>query len=348
MDEKCPNCGALHTHRVTVYLRRCRHCLLRFDIRKITREPGQRTFYVFNHQGKADKMIETLTRFGYIEHPYQNNFRNVDLILSDYAAFGRQKQLERMQNLGASKFFIYPHAARPNLISDLEPEWEGVTAHFVSAPGHVEIMRSYGYDKPLHVIGWMLCPILPFKPRREARNILFAPIHPRCADSDKRINQATFTILASLARADKIRLTVRHINDLIDSGLSMVSHPNIYYVQGQMDNGYDQLDQADVVVGHQTIAYIAVARGVPTLMMGERQLPTHYMRARRVQYVRNWEKYIDMLAYPFDILETRDPLRLMERATRSDYGIRDWKKRMIGEEFCADQFMQILESYLNA
>jgi len=85
MDEKCPNCGALHTKRVTVYLRRCRHCLLRFDIRSITREPGQRTFYAYNHQGKADKMISTLTRFGYVESPYQNNFSNVDLVLTDYA-----------------------------------------------------------------------------------------------------------------------------------------------------------------------------------------------------------------------------------------------------------------------
>ena len=358
---KCPYCGGRSFHRMDAFNRRCIVCGRSFNVQaadKLSRPPKIRNvhgqpipeilsrnkYWVFNHQGKADKIIEALdTKYERSEHP--NNYIQVKFCFTDYAVWGRTRMLGVMKKQGVERFFIYPHSARPNLINDVMAEWDNITAQFVTAPGHIDVMRTFGYPKPLHAVGWMLCPQKEFEPREQARNILFAPIHPRCDDVDKRANQKTFSILEKLAKQDKIHLTVRYISYLEGSGLEHVEHPNIEYVRGVMNNGYEQIDMADVVVASNTYAYKAVARGVPTVMMGEKSVPEHWLKTPTL-FAQNWDKYVDIMAYPFDILDTSDPHRLLERVTKSEYGIKMWKKRMIGEPFCPEKFMEIVESYL--
>lgn len=350
----CPYCGSISLRRVNALTRKCLSCSKVFDAhnamiaerpRPPTPPPARSKYWIFNHQGKADRLVEALRDTQYEQSDIPNNYRSVKFVFTDMAAWGRVRRLQQMKSQGVEAFFIYPHSARPNLISDATPEWDGVTAQFVTAPGHTEILKSYRYPKPLHVVGWMLCPLQEFKPREQARNILFAPIHPRCDITDQRVNRKTFSILEKLARQDKIKLTVRYIAYLEGSGLKEVKHPNISYVRGQMDNSYDQLDRADVVVGSNTIAYISVARGVPTVMMAEKSLPEHWLKHPTL-FAPNWNKYVDKLAYPLDILETSDPMKLMENAARSDHDILSWKKRMIGEPFCKQTFIETLDRYL--
>ena len=201
MNDICPQCGNRRTRRVTVFIRRCPKCLIDFDLRNRNVPTAQNSFYIFNHQGKADRIVGALRQHEYNQSLSQNNFRGVRFVLSDYAAWGRQKRLQKIARQGVRHFFIYPHSARPNVISDMEPEWEGVTAQFVTTPEHIEILRTYNYPKPLHAVGWMLCTQKPFQPREQAKEILFAPIHPRCDETDKRVNRQAFSILERMARA---------------------------------------------------------------------------------------------------------------------------------------------------
>lgn len=304
-------------------------------------------YLFYNHHGKGNLFLKALFTDKYRRSGNYSKARALAFIMADQAVLGRRSQLHDFHEAGTGRIFVYPHTARPNLVNDVVPEYENITAQFVATPAHAEVMRAYGYSKPLHAVGWSLCPIEPFKPCPEPRRVLFAPIHPRCADIDKKANRATFQRLLKLAKKDQIELTVRYINELQGAGLDCVEHRNVRYFQGQLDPEYDQIDEHDLIVSHQTFAWIAVARGKPTVMMAE-DMPTHIqMIGGEVQYAKNWNKYHDMIAYPLDILASDDTLGLLRRAGTCEDEIADWKRRMIGDEpFDAERFMEILEGYL--
>jgi len=309
---------------------------------------GKIRFTAFNHQHKADKFLEALKENNYKQLDCTNGFGGIRFVLTDTDILGRRVRLEKIRAHGVQHFFVYPHAARPDLVNDIYKEWAFTTAHFVSAPGHVDVMRRFGYSRPLEVVGWSLCPIKKFSPRPEPRKVLFAPIHPRCSVDDQRVNRAAFQKLEKLARADKIELTVRFINSLPGSGLNRIEHPNIIYTNGAMNQSYTQIDEADIVVAHQSFLYLAVARGVPSISMAT-DLPTHVqMRRKPVVWARNWKKYEHLIAFPYDILQVkdRDLFDVMGEIVQCDEKVLDWKRRMIGSPFNKKRFVQKLEKYL--
>lgn len=308
------------------------------------------SYVMFNHQEKGNAFVNALN--GKYTRLFDGEFYSgLDFMLTDSDIMGRQYRLDCFRALKIKAVFLIPHTARPNLVNDIEPGWPHLTAQFVVSQGHVDVIRAYGYDKPLHPVGWTLTPIRAFKPRKEPRNVLFAPIHPRCSKVDQDVNRETFARLLKLAKADDIVLTVRFIKNLYDSGLETVRHPNVIYATGLMSNGdnsqMEQMEKADLVIGHQTFAWKAVALGIPTLMMGERCLPTHIEpRTGKVRFAKNWNLYKELIAFPLDILETDDILGLMRKAVCYDDDIKDWKRRMIGHPFRPKRFVEIVENYL--
>lgn len=273
-----------------------------------------------------------------------------DIILSDSDVPSRAKSLASFHQRG-KKIFLYPHAARPTLFNDFEgyPPSPYIDAHFLTAAGHIEIMRSIGIKYPLEVIGWYLCPMKPFQPRTEARRILFAPIHPNSNGTlpsiDRTMNANVLRKLVPLVKAGEIQLTIRYLRGLEQNGLWI--EDKVTYIQGEPDQTYTQIDEADLVIAHQTFAYIAIARGVPTVMVGEDVPPrVGCEEYRTFQYARSFEKYKDLLMYPFDILKEDDTLALFQRAVQSDCEIADWRTRLIGEPFNAAHFVQLVEKYL--
>lgn len=302
-------------------------------------------FFVFNHQGKADAFVYALTTRGWTQtkDPGQACF-----LLSDCDVKNRYRTLEGYHQRGV-KIFLYPHAARPNIFWDFPgtPFAPFIDAHFVVSGGHARIMRAYGLPYDLQAVGWHLCPMLPFRPRAEVKRIVFAPIHPNSngflCRLDRELNVSSFRRLLSFVN-DQMTLTVRHIGSLQQNGIWKAG--GIQYVDGARDLSYQEIDQADLVVSHQTYAYLAVARGVPTLMMGEWHAPRWGGSEKDLATVRSWEKYRDLLMYPLDILAEDDLPALVQRAIRSDCEIADWRDRLIGQPFQPDRFVKTLESYL--
>lgn len=305
-------------------------------------------FVVFNHQGKGDAYVNALRNAGYKELAKNPNLKRLPIILTDSDILGRKVHLDRYHRGGAKAVFVIPHTARPNIVNDVVDGWEHTTAQFVAARGHIDVMRAYGYDKPIHATGWTLCPLKRFKPAKTKKpRVLFGPIHPRCSEIDKQVNRETFERLFKLAKQDAITLTVRFIRSLKDSGLDTVKHPNVHYTNGWMNQAYDEIDIHDLIVGHQTFAWLGVARGKPTLMMAERTLKTHIEPRRRpILYARHWDSYVDLLAYPLDILEEEDTWGLIQRACQSDDEIKDWRRRMIGSEFRPKSFIEFVQKYI--
>ncbi len=204
-------------------------------------------------------------------------------------------------------------------------------------------MRRFGYPHELFVTGWAMCEKKEYQ-SRELKKVLFAPIHPNhlgnIAPCDYEANRRAFEILLGLP----IDLTVRHIGPLDKGGLWYAD--GVKYIGGNTCVSTHDIDKVDLVVSTQTFLWLSVARGVPALSMGENIQPHSIITQDEVRWVEHWDKYREYMAYPLDLLQTDDPLGLMQRACRTDRDIRDWKKRFIGDAFNPSKFVQKVESYL--
>lgn len=305
-----------------------------------------KSFYVYNHQGKAFAYIAALKSRGWQETRQQTKAR---IILSDMDISSRGRTLEELSRLG-KKVFLYPHGGIPNIFYDFDgyKPSRAVSAQFVPAPGHLEIMRAYGFDLPIEVTGWHLSPVKSFRPKKEIRRILFAPIHPNnngfLSRLDRDINSESFKRALLVASGEGAALSVRYLGDLKSNGLWKAG--GVAYIQGSPDLSIGEIERADLVIAHHTFAYMAVALGIPTLMMAEETAPRMGDREERLIYARSWEKYRDLMRYPLDIIEG-DPFDLAVRATGSDTDVIEWRSRMIGEPFSPARFIDIVRSYIN-
>ncbi len=303
-------------------------------------------FFTFKHQGKESGYVKAMLARGWRETKDPGKAR---FIFSDSNVLHRGKSLDVYSRQGA-KIFIYPHAAIPNLFWDMPGHdfSRKIDCHFVPAPGHVQVMRAYGFPYPIEVIGWSFSRLLPFKPRKEIKRILFGPIHPNsngflCA-LDRSINRRAFEALLRIAGLCEAEVIVRHIGDVKANGIWKAG--GVTYIQGEKNLSTVEIDQADLVVSSQTFLYLAVSRGIPALGMGEGNPVRWGGTEAALQSVHSWEKYKDILVYPLDILEGGDPISLLERATCSDEPIKEWRERMIGEKFDMGRVAEKVEEYL--
>lgn len=304
----------------------------------------KKRYFVSPHQNKERAYVAALAEAGYHASPHPRLW--LAFALYDLDVRHRVPTLEDLRRRGVP-VFIYPHSARPMVQWDgMHPVWPHSRAAFVIAEGHREVMERFGYPIPMEVTGWTFCPILPFQAVEKPERILFGPIHPSVsgwmAEVDIGLNRNTFERLQAYCKETGARLTVRHVKKLELCGLKRV--PGVDYVMGLPDLSTREIDRADVVVGHQTFAYLAIARGKPTLMMGE-YIPPRTVVNGQCAYVSSWEKYADLLTFPLDIL-LGDAANMIARACRPEAAVEAWRERFIGRPFEPRVFVERLESYL--
>jgi hypothetical protein len=305
------------------------------------------TFYCFNHQNKARVYVDALVGLGFRQTIFP---ARALFVLADSDVSVRRTRLEQSRQFG-SYIFLYPHAAPPQLTYDgLYEPWAFTKANFTIAQGHVEVMRTYGYPDriPLHPVGWALCEQRAFVPGPAPRRVLFAPIHPNAngylCELDLSINRAVMARLLPLVRSGEISLTVRHLQPLQRSGLEVV--PGVRYIWGTPNQAVDDIDAADVVISRHTFAYLAVARGKPTLMMAEWETPRSGSSDATLRNVGSWPKYRDLMMFPLDVLAGDDTGALLRKAAASDAEIEGWRSKFIGSPFDPRLFVKTLEGYL--
>jgi hypothetical protein len=304
--------------------------------RMIARYPK---FKMFMRQDKGEEFERALVQAGYES---SHDWRHANFILADHDQRGDIRRMQRDNK----KFFIHPHSARSFVLWDgILPTTSFVQCNFVFAPGAKKVMQLYGYRRPIEVVGWTYCPIKPFTPSKEVKRVLFAPIHPnRGVDAkgrhlmhiDVELNRMTYEVLCSLP----IELTVRYGGDLQDNGLKEKPGVNFEAADMTMLGALRAMEGYDVIIGHQTFAYLAIASGIPTVMFGEETMP-HSMHVA----VRSWQRYKNLLMFPLDILNG-DPMSVLEQAASSDEKIQLWKEDFIGVPFEPTKFVQTLEKYL--
>lgn len=294
----------------------------------------RRYFYIVEHQGKEKKYVKALENGDFVRAMQPNHRTKIALVDYDMKQSRQEKMRYWKDRYGISKFFVYPHAARVNVIGDIYPSWEHTNAQFVTTSAHAEIMRLYGYVKPVYPVGWTLCDLVTTEfQRRTLEKVVFAPIHPRMSCIDMETNRQAFMLLSRMAKEGKFELTVRFIHGLENSGLPPArEYPWVTFVEGRQDGSIEMIDQASLVVSHQTYAYLAIARKVPTLMMNEHIPPKDFTRDGTILYVKNWDAYRHLLQYPLDILNTPDPYGLMQHACETDADIQEWRENNVGSK----------------
>lgn len=312
-------------------------------------------FYLSDHQGKGRAYARALVNAGY-EQAASGSEDGLGFVLYDHdvgsGGMGFRNGLDYFHARGM-KVMLYPHAARPMVQWDgMYPVWPHARVNFTIAAGHREVMESFGYPIPVEVAGWTYCEIKGFaagKSREGLQKIkvLFGPIHPNNNGWMHPVDKAkNAEILHRLLKTPDIELTVRHIKRIDLSGLWMVD--GVKYVMGKANQCIDEIDQADVVVGNQTFAHLAVARGKPLIMFGDDVKPHSGNRPENFRYAKSWEKYRHLLQYPLEIEAAGDGevvRGMMQRAMMEDVGA-EWRERFIGKAFDGARFVEMVERWL--
>jgi hypothetical protein len=258
---------------------------------------------------------------------------------------GLRKDVEKHLRAGRP-VFLYPHAARPMVPYDgIYPVCEQIRGAFVIGHGHVEVMRRFGFPLPTWPVGWTFCRIKPFTPK-SVKTILFAPIHPNSNGwQPEESIQANVQAFQELLKLKRVTILVRYLHKLSQNGLWV--ERGVRYMQGRPDGSHHEIDWADLTVAHQTHAYIAIARGKPTIMLGDRLCPSSGNLPENFQHVAHWEAYRDYLAYPYDVADGDLAAQIAE-ASFTDAKIREWKERFIGQPFDGEAFInQIRQAVMN-
>lgn len=306
-----------------------------------------KVFRMCHHQNKENAFRDALRFRGWRESQY---IRSKDVRFGLFDADWRPSIIE---DLHGAPYFLYPHAARPMVQYDgcVKPRSD-CRAMFVSADAGVYLMEKIGYPCEVIKIGWTLTPIKPFKPREKAQRIVFAPIHPNgngyLHEVDKDLNRRTYARLVEYAEATGAQIVIRFCRNIDDNGLGEEirnPHPLVEWKQAYPDGSTHDIMTADLVVSHQTFAYMAVALGVPTVMMGEDVPPRSGNSEAGFSYVKHFDDYKDYMMFPYDILQG-DPTEIISRAISTDEDIADWRSRFIGKPFDGDYFVKCIEERL--
>ena len=306
---------------------------------------GPKVFRMSRHQNKEQAFKSALKSRGWHENQYTR---------SSYVRFGlfdADWRKEDIDGLKGKPYFLYPHAARPMVQYDgcVTPRKDCRTM-FVSAPAGVYLMEKIGYPCEVVEVGWGLTEIKDFQPREQAKHICFAPIHPNANgylnEVDKKLNRAAYVRILDYAERNDAEVKVRFCGLIEDNGLEKEfseKHERVIWKTGIKDSSTDDIKQADLVVSHQTFAYMAVALGVPTVMIGEDVAPRSGNQDDIFTYSAHFEDYRDYLAFPLDILNG-EPEKVISKAISTDEPIKDWRDHFIGHPFDPDYFVDCIES----
>jgi len=294
--------------------------------------------HVSDHQGKSRAIARALAGAG---QRLEADPRLADVVLIDHdVPFHGKLPLVEACVAAGGRAFLYPHGADAGLMSN----WDGLypvspllSGALVTAPGHAEVARRFGYPLPVHVIGWSLCELAPRRPVAEPRRVLMAPTHGPYHGTEYRLrrNREVFERLLDAP----VELTVRHLGQVEENGLPRV--PGVTYVRGDAPGApgmTEQIDAADAVVGDPgTFANLAVARGATTVMWDSARC----LDNAAVREPAHVERYRELIRFPFEV-GPEDLWETLRAAGRDEDRVGAWRDRFTGDALEPDALLTAL------
>lgn len=282
---------------------------------------------IVDHQGKSSAIAAGLAGSG---HELVADPAGADVVLIDHDIpfHGRLQAVEACVAAGG-KALLYPHGASATLMAG----WDGLypvspllSGALVTAPGHAEVARRYGYPHPVYPVGWSLCELRERRPGGRVENVLFAPVHPPWSSGWNA------DVFERLLRTPA-RITVRHVGSLEGNELREVD--GVEYVEadlGDFDSMIAQIDAADVVVACKgTFMCLAVARGVTTVSWRSSWLNNNEESAES----HHAHLYRDYVRFPFDA-DDGDLWQTIQAAAADEALAADWRRRFVGDPLDVD------------
>ena len=286
-----------------------------------------------DHQNKSAGLMDAIRRSHKLEYAPPGHYADVLLIDHDATDYYK-KYIDVYKEIGA-KVYLYPHGATAHLAWDgVWPVYDKVDGYLAMSEGQAETMRRYGYPKPVKVTGWHWCEQKAFKPA-QGRKVLYAPIHVLgngFIHADVR--DMNTLVMERLCQLD-IQLKVRYVGELDACGIEVVN--DVEYVKGNADNSYRDIDQSDFVVSFGTFAYLAIARGKPTMMYRQEIPYFDGHSAETVKEAESWELYGDYMEYPINVLEDN-------AFKKSNTEQKDWRDLFIGDQITPERLEAALDA----
>lgn len=304
----------------------------------------KKIFYALKNKDAADEYVNALLAAGYEESEKMNH---ADFILIDHEHSGNKRDaIEKFIKIRPA--FIYPHVPYSWWAWDGNRSPLPVCCNFVTGQAAIQGMKSYGYPYRVEAVGFTGCPVREFTPSTGSR-LLFAPPHllgngkyawPQILDSVKKI--AVF-IVENIKAFDSV--TVNYSYQGLEAGgldcfegVEGVSFEeiNAYRTPNIRKSALRQIEKVDMVISTNTLAYLAVASGKPTIF---------FMLDFLVDRVKNYHLYKSYYDFPLavegmtieDILSTR---------LSPNPKVEEWKALNIGHFFDKEKFLEIIKEYV--
>jgi hypothetical protein len=285
-------------------------------------------FAAKDHNNSVAPILSAMVELGYIP-----DGENPELILIDHDSPPYYRHI--IDQYPGATILLYPHGD-PYMFA-----WDGIwevnqrTAGYLSSNiGAAEIMRRYGYPKPIQVIGWYRCEQRAFAPTDKIERVVFAPIHPlNNGYLNKYHKQANIKAYKALLEMP-IQLVVRHIDSLPANGLWPVG--GVEYIDGRMDGSTTPADIVITNVG--TYLATTVAQGKPVVAYGQDYPILDGHDDDSLRFSQHWDDYKDYLRYAYDI---EDGFYALEKAACVEAAV--WREKFIGEQFTTRRLERALE-----
>lgn len=298
-----------------------------------------------DHQGKSQNFLSMLAQAGHTETP---DLHEADVLFAHTDAPWQGNDPEVIETFGGlgKPVVLYPHSGPPSVEYDgLQPVSPHVRAKLVFAPGHTEVLKRYEYPVRTYEIGWYYCPLLRFAPVKKVERVLFAPMHPwmdekTILDVHQMLNQAVFRALKE-DRPEGSEVYVRYFGGEDLNGLEQAEGFKYRKIE-KLGNDHGDIDEADLVVSCGTLAYLAIARGKPTIMFGQESAGVSDMGDKRVDH---WEAYGDYMRYPVDLHDWPLPM-LVQKACEGGQWLEEWKRLFIGKQMTTQSLNRALNKIM--
>lgn len=292
-----------------------------------------KTFAFHDHQNKSLGLVRTLRSLG-----WQPTGERPDLFLVDFDGPPYYQELIRRYHAQGARVLLYPHGATAQLCLDIwEPSPE-VSGYLAFSRGQAETLARMGYPRPVGVTGWHWCEQRPARaiPADPGR-VLFAPIHPLgngfLHPLHEGANRSAFRNILDNFAAEAI--SVRLLGTAEQNGIWV--EPEVEYHQAALDNTTADMDRADLVVSYGTFAYLAIARGLPTVMYGQDYPLVDGNSVEEAIAARHWQDYADLMRYP---------VQRVADLPGSERAVADWRDLFIGAQIDPYRLAAALELIL--
>jgi len=302
----------------------------------------KKTFYMIDSRDSGTAFASILFAAGYEQIIEASNAGKANFLLYD---LNRYRNRVIRDQFRSKPQFIFPHTPFSWWMWDGLYRAHPVSCNFVGTEAAKTAMKAYGYKYRVEVCGFSRCSVKPWK-ETEGKVLLYAPNHPITAKhmirrQDQPVTARTFRHILKIAPSYE-KVIVRYGHSLETSEIWDPELPNVEFQLSDLKtvSSLEAINSADLVVAGQSLGYLSVAQGKPTLFYNQSRVAPYETSG----HVKSYEKYkwIDFPAQ-FEGMKSKD---LHDFVQTPNSAVEEWKKLNIGEQFNPEKVLAVIESFL--